>query len=634
MSVLTGFYIPNIIDNSFNIDKILASMTRRLFCDGAADEISWCQKGFGFKRLYFQGSDPAHTPIRSDEDAITLFLDGEVFNRDGAKNLRSYDASSYEDDARYCMDLFLQHGTDGFKWLNGSFLIIIFDRNKRELIVVNDRFASRPLFYFRDNQKIAFGTQLGPILGFPGISKDLEPQSIYEFFTFERVLEDRTFLKGIMRLPPSTVLRFKEGGFSLNKYWNMEYCPDYSVNKKEYAEKLASTYREAVKIRLRGNARKGLLLSGGLDARMVLAAAKDIEQLETITIADSFNREAKTAMKISETAECEHHFIERPCDHYVNLIDGSVRTSGGLYRFDHAHFNGLYDQIREHCDIIFHGFDPEVLFRASNMPRNNSPLLGKRIKSRDLQPISEDSLIDTILNNVTYSNWRLNPAKLFSDKYADEYESSTRSVVSKVISAMPNDASIYNKYDWFVVHNRLNYPSAFMVISMRSFMNERSAVTDNNLLDLYLGTPPEYRANTRVWINSMKMLDRNITKIKDANTGISPLAPYSLTVLSMLGNKMRNSIIKGLNLEPPSSPRSWPNFHVMIRENENFRNMIMNTISDPECIDPEIFDIDRVKIIADLHMGGIEEHRGQLFLLVTFGRWYKLYFSGNGVRQT
>jgi asparagine synthase (glutamine-hydrolysing) len=634
LSALIGYLISDEEkERSLAGDHVIARMSHEIVFESSAGNTRWRHDGFSLLRLYHKTDDNRQQPVQSADGSLVLFLDGEIFLQNGGKNsadgLELACSDPYTHQADHCLDVYLKHGMHGFERLNGSFVIVIYDRRSQELILASDRFGSRPLYYHADSKGIVFGTQLGPVIRFPGIRKELDLQSIFEFFTFQKVLREKTFLEDVNLLPPATVLRFRGGKSELKAYWKMEYRPDYSHSRKEYSRLLAGAVYDAVNARLRGNHRMGLLLSGGLDSRIILAASRNTAAFETITIADRPNREVKTARKIAAAAGCDHHFIPRPADHYASLVDDAVRIGGGMFRFDHAHYIGLFDHMRELCDILFHGFDLEVLFRANNMPRKSYDLLGIRINARALEDLSEDSLVESILKHAKYSMWGSNPKLLFDRRHAKIFESSVRDSTAGVISDIPGDVSIFNRYDWLVVHHRLRYPSALFTLSIRPYMIERSVISDNQLLDIYLGTPPEYRADPMLWSEAISYLDKEIARIADANTGLPALPPYSWMVVEKAHRLLKKGLNKAFAKEQELwyTQGSWPDSAAMIRQNKKLKDLILTTIADADCLDPSLFDTGRIRELANLHLDGREDHSCELLLLVTFGRWHKLYIA-------
>ncbi len=616
---------------SLDFGRAAREMSREAVFGGNVRTTSWRHGGFLLMQLHHETEGPPRQPVHSSDGSLTLFLDGEIFNHDVSRRAARDGAADHPDpytgQAEYCLDNYLKSGLRGLERLNGSFVIVAYDRMEEEILVFSDRFGSRPLYYHAGSKGIAFGTQLGPVLSFPDTGRELDLQSVFEFFTYQKVLEERTFLKGISLLAPSTVLRFRGGRLEFRSYWRMEYEPDYTRSRKECSALLAETVRDAVKARLRGDYRMGILLSGGLDSRSVLAASRDRAKLEAITVADRYNREVKIASEIAKAAGCNHHFIQRPYDHYVDLVDDAVKIGGGMYRFDHAHYVGLFDLISDHCDVLLHGFDPEVLFRAVVMPRKGYHLFGIPIMSGKLMPLSEDSLVDAVLESLPYSLWNLHPMRLFTPAYSGRFEPMIRDSTARVLAQGLPGTSIHNRYDWFTVNHRLRLHTALFVLSIRPFMIERSITSDNRLLDLYLSIPPEHRADPLLWAHALKYLDPAIARIRDSNTGLPPFPPFTWMITKNIQNILKRSLKK---LSKGYAGKwytrgSWPDFPVLTRRNERLKNLILATIEDADCLHPSLFDTGRIGELARLHFAGAENHTTELFLLVTFGRWHKLY---------
>ena len=194
---------------------------------------------------------------------------------------------------------------------------------------------------------------------------------------------------------------------------------------------------------------------------------------------------------------------------------------------------------------------------------------------------------------------------------------------------LPGDVSVYNRYDWLVVHHRLRYPSALFALSIRPYMIERSVISDNRLLDIYLSTPPEYRADPLLWAEAISHLDKEIARIADANSGLPALPPYSWMMVEKAHRLLKKSMKKVFAKEQELwyTQGSWPDFSALLRHNEKLKELILATITDADCLDPSLFDTGRITELARLHLDGREDHAYELLLLVTFGRWHKLFVA-------
>jgi hypothetical protein len=63
----------------------------------------------------------------------------------------------------------------------------------------------------------------------------------------------------------------------------------------------------------------------------------------------------------------------------------------------------------------------------------------------------------------------------------------------------------------------------------------------------------------------------------------------------------------------------------LLRYDNKLVEIAWRTIHDQDCLDPSIFNIQRIEKMFKAHLAGKEDHKTFLFLLLTFGRWYKMF---------
>ena len=130
-------------------------------------------------------------PIFNDDQSILIMLEGRIFDYEKTKKHlinQGYKFKCKHSDAEYCLHLYEEMGENAFGKLNGCFVIAIYNLSTEKLLLVNDRFSSRPIFYYYSNEKhgfnLFFGTQVASILVSSRITRELDPRAIFEFFTF------------------------------------------------------------------------------------------------------------------------------------------------------------------------------------------------------------------------------------------------------------------------------------------------------------------------------------------------------------------------------------------------------------------------------------------------------------------
>ena len=133
----------------------------------------------------------------------------------------------------------------------------------------------------------------------------------------------------------------------------------------------------------------------------------------------------------------------------------------------------------------------------------------------------------------------------------------------------------------------------------------------------------------------MKKMNSHIASILNANTGLPVATPIFLewVVRKTEWILTRELPTKKLLPHPTYTQGSWPNYAELIRYNEKLKKIMENTIEDPECLDPSIFDIPRIKEMLREHLNHKTDYTGFLFLLLTFGRWHKKHGPINSQRN-
>lgn len=595
---------------------------------------NWNDDFVAISRVHHGVINPEPQPIFNEDESLFILMDGEVFDYKEQKSKLIHNGHEFKfknNDAEYCLHLYEEMGKDSFKEPNGSFCIAIYDLATHELLLINDRFSSRPIFYYlTDKGMLLFSTQLSSIIQSPEVPRKLNMKAIIEFFTFQRVLGIETFYKDIDILPPATFLHYRDSKISFSHYWEMKYKEEKHP-EKYYVDKLAKAIKKSVRRRTQGNYRFGLLLSGGLDSRTVLAASD--KKMVCFTVGDFKNREVGIAKKIAETKDYKHIFLERSSDHYANLVDKAVEIGDGMYSFVHAHNIGFFDQIRKECDVLLHGNPPELFFRGTSLPRGRElKIFGKRITVPILCRLSDDTLEGTVIKKMKYGVYQKNPKQLFIKSYSSVFDevlaNSIRSILTEASKKVTN---VYDKFLWFDIYYTSRYPSFLFETSIRGFMDERTVLLfDNNLLDLHLKMPFKIRSDSRVWKKALAKLDPKIAAIPDANTGHPIFTPdileWGLTLARSVISMIKKYLVKSQYLSRSIYTQgSWPNYAELIRYNEKLKKNIEDTINDPESLDPSIFNISKTKEIFKKHLDGKSDYSPFLFLLLTFGRWHKKY---------
>jgi len=418
-------------------------------------------------------------------------------------------------------------------------------------------------------------------------------------------------------LAPGTTLTACRGKVSLDCWFNMEYRPERHSDV-EWAEEIAAAFSRSTRNAMAESSSVGLLLSGGLDSRMVVAAAE--RPIRCFHFNDWRNRECRSAERIAAKRGFPFRYIERPDAHYVRLFDAAVDVSDGLYGFVHAHPLGLIPT--DEADVVMHGFAPELFFRGTNLPRIGRT--GHEIVDPDL---TADTVAAKIVTSLKYSLASRRPHQWFTPKLRDGFAGTVRRSADELLSeARQASTSPYDWFTWADTRYHVKYPSFLFERCLRPFHIERSVTLQNHVVDLHLRLPVEARSNSRIWNLAVRRLNSAVARVPDANTGQSPVLPRLANATLALPSRLARRVKKPHPPDPPwRSQRSWPNFSLQISHDPRLRNLIAGAIRNDEALDPDIFDRSRIDAALAEHVEGRANHQESLLLLATIGEWHRRY---------
>jgi asparagine synthase (glutamine-hydrolysing) len=612
-------------------DHLVKNMAQSLCMQPKSKPEFWQGAKAGLCRVQIGFDNPEPQPIFSRDRKKCIVMFGECFGHEEKKKElirrgQTFDFSA--NDAEFCLRLYEEYGEKQFDQLSGSFCFAIYDTEKGDLLLVNDRLSTRPLFYgTTPDGTLIFSTQVSSILLSPEIDRELNLAAVLEFCTLQRVLGEKTYHAGIQMLPPASVLRHHAGKSTVSPYWEPLYRPQPG-SADEYAEELAAVMKRSSRHLARGNAKVAMLLSGGLDARMIVAAAEN--ELTCYSFGDYENPEVQTARRIAEAKGFEFHFLKRNPDHYPNLVEKAVEIGNGMHPFNHAHAIGFIDHISQKSDVITHGYVPELMFRGTSLPKVDHSILGISLGEKLDPTLNESNLGQRILKRG-YSLLGKGGEQLFTPEAASALQEVLKAEAREMVAqAAPHSSNIYDQFLWPDIHYHARYPSMLFETSLRPFMTERSLFFNNEVIDLHLRMPVHIRSDNRVWLKAVSKLDKKVARVVDANTGYPPTFPVAVASGIKAGKKLLADLPmlwklqrKGQDQRPGLSPISWPRFDWLVRNNPELRKIITDTLSDPEALPPHIFDLQQVKRVLDEHLADHGQNRIILFTLLTFGRWHK-----------
>ena len=206
-----------------------------------------------------------------------------------------------------------EYGEGILKKLIGMFAFALWDnrdRKKRRLFLAKDRLGKKPLFYYYDDERFVFASELKSIIEDETIKRDICLESISSYLSYGYIPAPKSIFKGIYKIMPGYSLICEDGKIKTSQYWDLNY-DEMNFSEDYYAKTLLANFEEAVRIRLTSDVPLGAFLSGGIDSSAVVAMMSRFSNkpVKTFTIGfeeQEFN-EIPYARIIAERFGTEHH---------------------------------------------------------------------------------------------------------------------------------------------------------------------------------------------------------------------------------------------------------------------------------------------------------------------------------------
>jgi asparagine synthase (glutamine-hydrolysing) len=419
----------------------LKLMTDRMAHRGPDDEgfFTLDNVGLGMRRLSVIDLGGGHQPIFTPDKRKVIVFNGEVYNFiDHRPALEQKGHQFYtKTDTEVVLHLYEEYGLDFLEKLNGMFALAIWDDIQKQLMVVRDRIGIKPLYYYRDGEKIIFSSEIKSILELPGIKAGLNLPGLGTFLKYGFTPAPYTLFKNIYKIPPGHYMRIKGTDVEIKPYWKLSYVNKHRGSEDEIGAQLYELLKSSVRYRLIADVPLGSFLSGGMDSSGIVHLMKELGTRTINTYSIGFGKgyefynELEAAGRFAKDYRTNHHDILVKPDvvelfpRLIALLDEPVADSSFLVTY-------LVSRLaRETVTVILSGVGGDELFggyrRYLNVQMNRylgvTPLW---FRKHILKKVANSLPVDrnnTLLNYFRLAKAYLNTADLALQQQYGAYTS-------------------------------------------------------------------------------------------------------------------------------------------------------------------------------------------------------------------
>ncbi len=298
--------------------KLIAKMTSALAHRGPDDSGLYVDRyiSLGHRRLsIIDTSINGHQPMYNETKNIVVIFNGEIWNYKELKVIleKSGHHFSSSSDTEVIVHGYEEYGEEITKRLDGMFAFAIWDIRKRKLILARDRIGKKPLYYYLDERKLVFASEIKAILVDASIKRSVNMQCLSDYLTLRYSPNEETIFEHIKKVEPGTFLIYQNGRINKKKYWKL---PSFTHRFDPDILKTDKLIENSIKKRLISDVPLGVFLSGGLDSSTLVAYMSRIKKnIKTFSVGfgDSTD-ETFYSRIVAEKFDTEHTEIKLDSD--------------------------------------------------------------------------------------------------------------------------------------------------------------------------------------------------------------------------------------------------------------------------------------------------------------------------------
>ncbi len=230
-----------------------------------------------------------------DKHCILVF-NGEIYNYlEIRKELESLGAKfKTNSDTEVLIKSYIYYGEECVSKFEGMWSFALFDKTENKLFLSRDRFAEKPLYYYKSNDGFYFSSEIKAIKKLSVNKLSINNNHLHRYLVNGHkslYKTSQTFYEEIEELDFASNLVITNTGFKNYKYWKPAYRPK-KISESDAIEGIKYFLIRSLRLRLRSDVPLAFCLSGGVDsASLVSLAAKELNHdVSTFSIIDRDNR--------------------------------------------------------------------------------------------------------------------------------------------------------------------------------------------------------------------------------------------------------------------------------------------------------------------------------------------------------
>lgn len=320
MCGIAGIYFFDGKDRQGEVKETVSSLLGGITHRGPDDSGDLVTPAFGMgtTRLSIIDLAGGHQPITAGGGRYSICFNGEIYNYRRIREALLEEGCAFktESDTEVILQGYLTWGSKVLDRLQGMFAFAIYDSQRHELFLARDRLGQKPLYYYRDGEKIIFCSEVRALARLESLGLSVDAQAYWDFLTYRYIPGTATAFENVSKIEPGHFYTVTAAKMKATRYWQIPKEMDNTGSPPTDDPQLrfGELFAAAVEKRLVADVPVGVVLSGGIDSCGVLMEASKHKPIDSYHVhfpgGDEDFNELEYAKLMAKRAGSSLHVVE------------------------------------------------------------------------------------------------------------------------------------------------------------------------------------------------------------------------------------------------------------------------------------------------------------------------------------
>lgn len=273
----------------------------------------------GHTRLAIIDLQSGNQPMASSDGRYWISFNGEVYNYLELKQELQAAGIIFQttSDTEVIVNAYQQWGGECFSRFNGQWALAIWDTWEKELLLSRDQIGICPLYFFKDDKRLCFASEIKALFTLPEIPREFCPRGISQLLTTWGPLAPNTVYENIFELRPGHLATIRRNEFREKAYWQLTFNGSWRDRQQTFGdalEQMKAQLESATRLRFtRSDVPVGAYLSGGIDSSITSYLVKQFTDAPVDTYSLRFDDaefdEGSFQQQVASDLGTRHHEV-------------------------------------------------------------------------------------------------------------------------------------------------------------------------------------------------------------------------------------------------------------------------------------------------------------------------------------